>query len=227
MVVQIGSARIDENGKTKGGKAGDQTGREVGLQNYYNHSKGWVCLRPHNPNHAYKLAQAMRQACANEFIGYDQNQRNTLITQLKAVGTIDRVVVPVECDCSSLVRACILQATGKDVGNFNTATERNTLLNSKLFYEVQYVWSSELRLGDVLVTKTKGHTVIVTYAQIREQNLGTAKVTAHSLNVRDGASTNCRIIGWLHKGQTVTIYEYNGDWARIGEDKWCSAKYLE
>ena len=29
MSVKIGSARIDENGRARGGKAGDQTGKEV------------------------------------------------------------------------------------------------------------------------------------------------------------------------------------------------------
>ena len=29
MAVMIGSARIDENGKAMGGKAGNQTGKEV------------------------------------------------------------------------------------------------------------------------------------------------------------------------------------------------------
>lgn len=46
MAVIIGSARIDERGKASGGKAGDQTGKEVSTQNWYKHSKGWVLLRP-------------------------------------------------------------------------------------------------------------------------------------------------------------------------------------
>ena len=29
MAVYVGSARIDENGKAYGGKAGDQTGKEI------------------------------------------------------------------------------------------------------------------------------------------------------------------------------------------------------
>ena len=29
MSVKLGSARIDENGHAKGGKAGDQTGKEI------------------------------------------------------------------------------------------------------------------------------------------------------------------------------------------------------
>ena len=40
MAVRIGSARINEKGTTTGGKAGDQTGGEVSIQNYYLHRKG-------------------------------------------------------------------------------------------------------------------------------------------------------------------------------------------
>ena len=42
MAVIIGSARIDENGNIHGGKPGDQTGREVSTQAWYQHRKGWV-----------------------------------------------------------------------------------------------------------------------------------------------------------------------------------------
>ena len=40
MSVRVGSARIDEQGKATGGKAGDQTGGEVSTQAWYKHSKG-------------------------------------------------------------------------------------------------------------------------------------------------------------------------------------------
>lgn len=39
MTLIIGSARIDENGNLKNGKAGDQTGKEVCTQSYYMHKK--------------------------------------------------------------------------------------------------------------------------------------------------------------------------------------------
>ena len=42
MAVKIGSARIDERGKISGGKAGDQTGNEVGTQNF--HKEGFACF---------------------------------------------------------------------------------------------------------------------------------------------------------------------------------------
>ena len=64
MAVLIGSARIDENGRAHGGKAGDQTGKEVSTQSWYKHAKGWVVLRAKDPKKAEKIAQAMRAACA-------------------------------------------------------------------------------------------------------------------------------------------------------------------
>ena len=42
MEVKIGHALRDENNKLKNGKAGDQTGKEVLISNWYLHSKGWV-----------------------------------------------------------------------------------------------------------------------------------------------------------------------------------------
>ena len=67
-MTKIGSARIDENGNAVGGKAGDQTLREVAIENYYNHPLGWWVLRAKTAATANKLAKAMKAACdqANE-----------------------------------------------------------------------------------------------------------------------------------------------------------------
>lgn len=37
------TASINENGKTTGGKSGDQTGKEIYIRPYYEYSKGWDC----------------------------------------------------------------------------------------------------------------------------------------------------------------------------------------
>ena len=170
MSLIVGSARIDENGKTSGGKAGDQTGKEVSTQAYYMHSKGWYALRAKSVTHANALATAMKQACANDKIGYDQNERNGVITQLKKCGSLSKIATATECDCSSLVRACIIQATGKDVGNMTTANLATTLENSGLFDTKKNVTGeSMLYNGDILVTKTKGHTVIVVSGRARTE----------------------------------------------------------
>lgn len=165
MAVKIGSARIDERGRISGGKAGDQTGREVATENWYRHSKGWRVLRANDPAQAEKMAKCMETACANNHIGYDQVQRNTLYTAAKPYGfDVGKVNTNVETDCSALVRVCAAYA-GIECADFYTANEASTLLKTGKFTELKeskYTNSSEyLRRGDVLVTKTKGHTVII------------------------------------------------------------------
>ena len=207
MSLIVGSARIDENGNLKNGKAGDQTGGEVSTQNYYTHKKGWYVMRAKSVTHANALATAMKQACANDKIGYDQNERNGVITQLKKYGSLSKIAIATECDCSSLVRACIIQACGKDVGNITTANEASTLEASGLFENKKSVTDeSMLYNGDILVTKTKGHTVIVVSGRVRPSSnttaikpstssskaLGTYEVTASDLSVRTGPGTGYR-----------------------------------
>lgn len=168
MAVYIGSARIDERGKISGGAAGDnkQTSTpdysgEVSQQKFYVSSKGWVVIRPKNVDVALRIAAAMIVACNNKNLGYDQNNRLGVIQY----GTAS--TVKTECDCSSLVRACVKEATGIDAGNFNTANEKAVLQKTGLFDVFDYTNGMTLYTGDILVTKTKGHTVIVTSGAAR------------------------------------------------------------
>ncbi|MCD8383294.1 MAG: peptidoglycan-binding protein [Clostridiales bacterium] len=166
MAITIGSARHDENGAYTGGAAGDQLqtsstndrAGEVSMQAMYTHSKGWYILRPVSADHADKLADLMQQACNNNCIGYDQGNRLAIISA--GISTTKKT----ECDCSSLVRACVIEATGADPGNFTTANETTKLAATGLFEEkVAYVSQTKTPVynGDILVTKSKGHTVIV------------------------------------------------------------------
>lgn len=165
MAVKIGSARIDENGNAKGGKAGDQTGKEVSTQSWYLHSKGWRVFRAKNPAVAEKIAQDMQYACNNSKIGYDQNQRGTLYTVSKPLGfNCSKVTTACETDCSALVRVCCAYA-GITLPNFRTTDEASLLLKSGAFDEMKgakyQASSAYLKRGDILVTKTQGHTVVV------------------------------------------------------------------
>lgn len=171
----IGSARCDENGKLVNGLAGDQTGKEISTQEYYLHPKGWYLLRPKSVEHAEAIAKAMKDACDNSCCGYDQNQRTTGITQLKKYGSMKAIETNCEFDCSSLIRGCIYEATGKDVGDFYTGNEPDVLEDSGLFEDRVAVTSSTVLCnGDVLVTKKKGHTVAVVSGRSRK---GTADKT--------------------------------------------------
>lgn len=191
MSLIVGSARIDENGNLKNGKAGDQTRKEVSTQAYYTHKKGWYVLRAKSVAHANALATAMKQACDNNKIGYDQNERNGVITQLKKYGLLDKIATATECDCSSLVRACIIQATGKDVGNITTANEASTLEASGLFEAKKSVTGEGMLYnGDVLVTKTKGHTVIVVSGRARSTATASNTSTATKSYLSKGDKGN-------------------------------------
>ena len=162
MSIIVGSARHDENGRISGGKAGDNTGNEVTTQSYYAHRQGWLCFRCGDKSKADKIAYAMKAACNNNNIGYDQNERDTLYNAAKKVGfDTAKVTEKCETDCSALVRVCLCYA-GFDASNFNTESEPGVL--RKLgFKEVSFTKSTGagLKNGDILVTPKKGHTVIV------------------------------------------------------------------
>ena len=179
MAVIIGSARHDEHGNCySGGKAGDQTGQEVSTQKFYNHSKGWNVLTAKDNKVAEKLAEAMQIACGNKNIGYDQSERYGVIKH--GINT----KVKTECDCSSLVRACIIYASGKDVGDFNTSNERTVILKSGLFDDMgTYKVGDTLYNGDILVTRTKGHTVIVVSGAKKSKGKYYPKYTGNSNSI--------------------------------------------
>lgn len=240
MSIMVGSARIDERGKASGGAAGDQKqtsatndlAGEVSMQSMYNHSQGWYILRPKSAAHAAKMAALMKAACNNANIGYDQGNR------LGVVQYGIMAAVKTECDCSSLVRQVVKEATGKDPGNFNTASEAAALEATGLF-ESKRSYTSQSATpvydGDVLVTKSKGHTVIVVSGNARSAAAGsdssgkapaavsTAKIegaksfdktlagtykTIGSLYLRAGAGKGKPELVVMPNGTTVRNYGY-------------------
>ena len=163
--VKLAAAHIDERGKATGGKAGDQTGKEVCIRTYYVHSKGWRVLRPKSAAAADMIAQDAQAACDNPHIGYDQDQRESLYAAAEPYGfNCAKVKTNCETDCSALVRVCCAYA-GIKLPSFNTSNEAQVLLDSGKFKELtgsKYTsQSTYLRRGDILVTRTKGHTEIV------------------------------------------------------------------
>lgn len=161
----IAHAVGDEHGKASGGEAGNQNGRELRTQPWYLNPKGWVVLRPKDPEVAEKIAYDAKAAANNMHIGYDQKERNTLYACAEKVGfDCAKVTTDCECDCSALVRVCVTYA-GIKVGHFNTASEVNTLMKTgkfeKLTDEKYTEHGDYLKVGDILVTKVKGHTAVV------------------------------------------------------------------
>lgn len=169
MSVQIAHASKDENSKLRNGQAGDQTGKEVCIRSWYN--RPWnVLIRFKNPAFAEKVAQAMEWAAANDKIGYDQNQRNTLLNKARVYNyDISKVTEPCETDCSALVSvACmyagIPESTLTYKGNCATTSTLKRLLRSTGLVDIHttglYVaQTSQLKRGDILLSE--GHHVAV------------------------------------------------------------------
>ena len=165
MSVIIGSARSDEHGRITGGVAGDQTGREVCRENYYVPKQGWNLLRPKSSEIAEKIASNMEYACDNNNIGYDQSNNQSLYREVEPYKfDCRKATKPCEVDCSQLVRVCVSYAVGKSVPYFYTGDEVEVLMKTGLFdlhTDSKYTTSDYyLKRGDILVTKTKGHTVV-------------------------------------------------------------------
>lgn len=228
MVVTIGSARIDERGKIKGGQAGDQSGgKEVSTQSWYKHSKGWRVFRAKSANVAARIAAAMRAACDNDCIGYDQDSRSALWSAVKSKGYDPaKAVLPTETDCSALVRVCCAYA-GVILPDFNTSTEAQRLLESGAFSELsatKYQTSADyLAPGDILVTKTKGHTaVVLTRGSKAEQPTPVDKgqivtITEGTWNVRKGPAPTFAVITTVHCGETYRVHSTDSasGWYRL------------
>lgn len=231
MATKIGHASIDENGHARGGKAGDQTGREVCVRTWYN--KPWIAvIRPNDKKVAEKIAKAMEQACANDNIGYDQNERTTLYAQAKAKGwDLSKITTKCETDCSALVAVCVNAAGIAVSKDIYTGNEKQTLVNTgkfKAHTDKKYLTSDKyLKRGDILLAS--GHTAVVLSSGSGETNAttkpstsakvesaknldkklaGTYTVTADTLNIRSGAGKDKTDLGDLKKGTKVACRGY-------------------
>lgn len=162
--VQIANSGSDENGNYRGGKAGDQTGREWQIRNWYN--RPWNCVIRHpDPNVRAYIAMLAVKAANNDEIGYDQSQRNTFWEELQKVNyDPSKITTACESDCSAGVIA-ITKATGyllnmqklKNIGATYTGNMRSAYLSagftvltaSKYTAEDDYLVAGDILLNDV------------------------------------------------------------------------------
>jgi hypothetical protein len=112
----ISNCGHDENNRYSGGKAGDQTGTEWRVINWYN--RPWKCVLRHPYAKVRKMIASMAKAAAvNNKIGYDQSERYTFWEHLKASNYDPaQITIACEADCSSGV-AAIVKGAGYRLGN--------------------------------------------------------------------------------------------------------------
>lgn len=168
--VMLGYAAKDERGSYSGGQAGDQTGKEVYVNGWYN--QNWTSvLRPKDPQLAENIARHCEAACANNKIGYSQSDRNSLLTQAKKVGyDMSKITTPCNCDCSSFVSAvCVCCGLPESIffaggnGRVTSNMSEACLATGKFteLFDAKYRnQKNYLKRGDILLNRN-AHVVIV------------------------------------------------------------------
>lgn len=195
MAVKIGHASIDENGKASGGKAGDSTGKEVCIRQWY--SKPWQFYLECTDNKIANIAATyMEQICSNNNVGYDQTERLTLYNQLKVHKDVSKLT-PCECDCSSLVACCYIMAGLNINPSCTTRNLRSALLATGKFVvysDAQHLSKDTNAKRGGIFLKEGSHVVMVLEDGIQ------------SVTANNHLTTKCI---------DVSSYQGNIDWAKV------------
>ena len=159
--VYVAHARINEMGTISGGISGDQTGKEVCVQEFFEDDWDFV-FRPKDKTKADMIAKMSIQICENDNIGYDQPDRYGMYMAARENGwKFDKINRKVSTDCSQM-QATQLIANGYKVSPYMyTGNERGQIMGTGGFTEIPYQKGMKLERGDILLTIRKGHTANV------------------------------------------------------------------
>ena len=178
-MVKLSNCGHDENSRYAGGKAGDQTGTEYQIINWYN--RPWMCvLRFEDQKVASLIADMAEKAARNDLIGYDQgtagntNDRYTFWQHLKA-SNYDPAQITVACesDCSAST-AAIVKGAGyrlnlsklKAVSIYLTTYNMRKALKAAgatVLTDEKYLTSGDyLKAGDILLNDNHHVAIAVT-----------------------------------------------------------------
>lgn len=115
MATRVSNCGHDERGRYSGGSAGDQSGTEWRLMDWYYFRQN-VVLRHPDVKVRRMIAEMATAAANNNNIGYDQGQRETFWQQLQRCGyNPANISTKCEADCSSGV-AAIVKGAGYRLG---------------------------------------------------------------------------------------------------------------
>lgn len=203
MAKYIAHASIDERGKASGGSAGDQTGKEVCIRTWYN--KPWShVLRIKDSNIRKQFANNMIDIAKNNKIGYDQNQRNSLLTQTVKVNfDFTNISTACECDCSSAITVAILGAIYKIKGKSEYEKAKQTLYAGSNCRTTSTLRSALTQLSMIDVFKSS------TYIA------GTSKAVYGDIYLKEGSHVVC----FIDDGNKVSISAQNNASANSSSKK--------
>lgn len=124
MANKFAWASIGEDGKVKGGKVGDQTGKEVRVGDYYDFGQNMV-IRFRNLSKGKRAATIAKMLAENDAVGYSQSLDKTGRASLYDLAasvdwSFSRLKTElhkkkVNCDCSSFCSTVINLAFAKKI----------------------------------------------------------------------------------------------------------------
>lgn len=231
-MVRVGAARIDENGKLCSGKQGDQTGKEITIQDWYSYP--WNIYLVCNDSVIANLAATyMENICNDNSYGYNQKARITGYMSL-----LNKTGKGGDFDCSSLVSCCYKLAGLNIPYDCTTRNLKSYLLKTGKFTEYtdsKYLESSTyskrgaiyLKEGshvvmaldtvnnNTTVTKTRGvdvsaYNIITDYNKVKTDGCDFAivKIIRKDLNIDKGFLKHYK--GFMNAGIKVTgCYNYS------------------
>ena len=195
---KISNCGSDQYGGISGDTAGDQTGGEYTIKDWYN--KPWDVVLRYTGENAETIRRTIANvailAANNDKIGYDQSQRLTFFNELKKVNyDPSKITNSCETDCSASTSAVII-ATGyicknkqlQKVSPSNTTYNLRNALTSvgfKAYYGSDYTGGWEkLQPGDVLLNESHHVCVFVGDAEVN----GSMSAATGSLDMKQAIS---------------------------------------
>ena len=248
---KISNCGKDEYGGISGGRAGDQSGKEWWIINWYN--QGWQCILRHPDRRVREyLAELAIEAAKNDNVGYDQSQNRTYWNELQKVGYWPKkITTPCEADCSAgviantmavghLLNIPVLQNvnatyTGNMRSGFSAAGFQ-VLTDSKYLTSSNYLLPGDIILNDAQHTATSigyGKNSTIPTNELKPtptNNPNEHKVIPAMLNVRSAPGLNNKVVGQLPQGtlvkiqQTITATD-GSKWYKINEG-YVAAQYI-
>lgn len=205
--------------------------KQVKICDYYDKNWNYI-LRP-SSQLANNIAKTAKEICENDYVGYSQEYRLTLLHTLKAHNwKINEIKSYVYCDCSSFVGTVL----NTNWINVNTACLTTSTMMNELpkfgFQAIKFTGKSQLLKGDVLLA-IGCHTVIVvesdnTSSEVYNKTIdGVVKLQDKNsyLNVREFPNTYSKVVGALKDGEKVKVISETNEWYKINIG-YCFKKYI-
>lgn len=220
MALLIGQACSNERGEILGGAKGDQTGREVRINSFFDGQVWQKIFRCKDKAKAMLIGQYMTDACRNDNIGYDTGStRYSAWDEAMKVGSTKAITKPCNTDCSQLMCICVNLA-GIPLSKYLwTAIEDELLMSTGQFIRITdqaMLWGNGLMVGDILWRD--GHTAVVVEAD--EQPSGGPDKTPHWVGEAYGATGNATgyVCYYAHGAVASANADFQADILCIADD---------